>query len=109
MPSRGRPPLPAKAMVQGVPQVKVHLPHALAREFGIRGAVAAQGADLGEALTGLDRRSPGLAAAVLDDPGKVRRHVIVILNGDAVTHLDPGGVPLRDGDEVHVLPHVAGG
>jgi molybdopterin converting factor small subunit len=96
-------------MVQAAPHVKVHLPHALAREFGVRAALPAAGADLEEALTGLDAMSPGLAASVLDDQGKVRKNVIVIVNGDTVSHKTPADVKLRDGDEVHVLPHVAGG
>lgn len=96
-------------MVQGVAQVRIHLPHALEREFGIRGTIAAEGANLEAALMGLDAKSPGLSASLLDDQGKVRRNVIVILNKDTVTHLDPSTVKLKDGDEVHVLPHVAGG
>lgn len=96
-------------MVQGAPHVKVHLPHALTREFGVKGALHTQGADLEAALSGLDAQSPGLSASVLDDQGKVRKNVIVIVNGDTVSHLTPADVKLRDGDEVHVLPHVAGG
>jgi molybdopterin converting factor small subunit len=96
-------------MVGSVAQVKVHLPQALARQFGLKGTVPAEGANLEAALTGLDRKAPGLSAAVLDDQGRVRKNVIVIINRDTVTHLDPLAVRLRDGDEVHVLPHVAGG
>lgn len=95
--------------MQAVAHVKVHLPHALTREFGVPGALTAKGANLEAALAGLDAQSPGLAASVLDDQGKVRKNVIVILNGDTVSHLTPADVKLRDGDEVHVLPHVAGG
>jgi sulfur carrier protein ThiS len=97
------------AMVQGGPTVKVHLPHALAREFGVRGVLDARGADLEAALAGLDQAQPGLAASVLDDQGNVRKNVIVIVNGDTVSHRSPAEVKLRSGDEVHVLPHVAGG
>lgn len=95
--------------MQAAAHVKVHLPHALAREFGVRGALPAEGANLEAALTGLDAKSPGLSASVLDDQGKVRKNVIVIVNGDTVSHLIPAEIRLRDGDEVHVLPHVAGG
>jgi molybdopterin converting factor small subunit len=90
-------------------QVKVHLPGSLAREFGVKALVPARGRTLQEAIYSLAKLSAGLDSCVLDDGGKVRRNVIVFVNRDAVTHLDPSTVALRDGDEVHVLPHVAGG
>lgn len=96
-------------MVVGGARVKVLLPHALRRDFALKGEVDAEGATLAEALADLNRRVPGLASAVLDDLGKVRRNVIVFVNREAVTLLDPEQVTLRTGDTVHVLPHVAGG
>jgi len=89
--------------------VKVLLPQALGRDFGLKGPVSVSGATLGEAIKDLDRRAAGLSSALLDDQGKVRRNVIVFVNRKAVTHLDPDEVRLEAGDTVHVLPHVAGG
>jgi molybdopterin converting factor small subunit len=89
--------------------VKVLIPRSLASDLGVRTPLEARGATLAQALRELNGRVPGLARAVLDDQGKVRRNVIVFVNREAVTHLDPEGVALREGDAVHVLPHVAGG
>jgi molybdopterin synthase sulfur carrier subunit len=96
-------------MAGGAARVSFLLPRSLARDFGVRVPVEAHGATLAEALADLNGRVPGLGGAVLDDQGKVRRNVIVFVNRDAVTHLDPEGVRLREGDAVHVLQHVAGG
>lgn len=96
-------------MEVGKARVKVLLPRGLARDFGLKGEVEARGRTLAEALLDLNLRLPGVAASLLDDQGKVRRNVIVFVNSDAVTHLDPEAVALREGDAVHVLPHVAGG
>jgi molybdopterin synthase sulfur carrier subunit len=93
----------------GAAKVTVLLPQALRHDFGLKGPVAVSGATLGEALQDLDRRAAGLAASLLDDQGKVRRNVILFVNREAVTHLNPDEVPLKAGDTVHVLPHVAGG
>jgi molybdopterin synthase sulfur carrier subunit len=89
--------------------VKVNLPQVLRRDFALRGDVEAEGDTLAAALADLNRRHPGLGDSVLDNQGKVRKNVIVFLNQEAVTHLAPEGVRLKDGDAVHVLPHVAGG
>ena len=96
-------------MAAGPARVNVHLPQVLRRDFSLRGAVEAEGDSLSEALADLSRKHRGLGESVLDDQGKVRKNVIVFVNQEAVTHLDPEGVRLKDGDAVHVLPHVAGG
>jgi molybdopterin converting factor small subunit len=64
---------------------------------------------LADALTTLGARFPGLAARILDDQGRVRRHVLVFVNEESVSHRAPGDVPLRDGDAVRILPAVSGG
>lgn len=89
--------------------MKVLLPNGLRRDFGLKGPVDAEGDTLAVALADLNGRVPGLGSALLDDQGKVRKNVIVFVNQEAVTHLDPEGVRLKAGDAVHVLPHVAGG
>lgn len=96
-------------MGAGSVKVQVLLPQALRHDFGLKGPVAVSGATLGEVIKALDRAAAGLAGSLLDDQGKVRKNVILFVNREAVTHLDPDEVPLRAGDTVHVLPHVAGG
>ena len=96
-------------MAAGVARVRFQLPHQLRRDFSLKGPVEAEGETLAGALADLNRRLPGLEGSLLDDQGKVRKNVIVFVNQEAVTHLDPEGVRLKTGDTVHVLPHVAGG
>jgi molybdopterin synthase sulfur carrier subunit len=90
-------------------RVKVLLPKALSRDWKVSPALEAHGRTLAEAFADLNARVPGLAGTVLDDQGRVRRFVLVFVNHQAVTHLDPAAVPLAQGDIVHVLPNVAGG
>ena len=46
---------------------------------------------------------------VLDDTGELRRFVNVYINGDDVRFIDGLNSPLKDGDEVSIVPAVAGG
>ncbi len=46
---------------------------------------------------------------VLDESGQLRRFVNIYVNGDDVRFSDGLGTPLKDGDEVSIVPAVAGG
>jgi sulfur-carrier protein len=92
-----------------VERVRVLLPRSLQAYWEGGGSVEVEGRDLGEVLAALSRARPGLAERVLDDQGRVRRHVLVFVNQEAVGHLAPASVPVRDGDVVHILPAVSGG
>jgi len=96
-------------MARDSARVKILLPQALLRDWKVAPVLEVEGKTLAEAFVDLNARVPGLAGTVLDDQGRVRRFVLVFVNKQAVTHLDPADVRLSPGDTVHVLPHVAGG
>ncbi len=56
----------------------------------------------------LEAKHPGIAARLLED-GALRRFVNVYVNDEDVRFLGGLDAPLTDGDEVVVLPAVAGG
>jgi molybdopterin synthase sulfur carrier subunit len=60
---------------------------------------------VGELLRALEREHPALAGWVLDERGRIRRHVNVFVNGE------PGreDTPVEPADRVHVLPSISGG
>ena len=70
--------------------------------------VEAGGASLDELLGDLDARFPGLRERLVDESG-LRRFVNVYLNDEDVRFLDGLGTPVADGDQVTILPAVAGG
>lgn len=88
--------------------VRVRLPPSLRQFWGGAREVRVEAATLADALRALGARHPGLAERVLDDAGRIRRHVHVFVNLDAVDRA-PADVALADGDVVHVLPAVSGG
>lgn len=62
-----------------------------------------------ELVAALDRRHPGLAAYLIDDAGRMRKHVNIFVNGDMLT--DRAGLTdaLASEDEVHVIQALSGG
>jgi sulfur-carrier protein len=90
-----------------VPQVNlptVLRPHALGAK-----TVSADGSTVGEVLTVLISEYPGLSGQVVDDNGALHKFVNVYLNDDDVRYLSSLDTPVRDSDEISILPAVAGG
>jgi molybdopterin synthase sulfur carrier subunit len=57
----------------------------------------------------LEARYPGIQERLLDDEGQVRRFVNVYVNEEDIRFLQEKDTPLKDGDEVSIIPAIAGG
>ena len=57
----------------------------------------------------LDGRYPGLKGRLCDEAGKLRRFLNVYVNSEDIRFLDNQTTALKDGDEVSIVPAVAGG
>jgi molybdopterin synthase sulfur carrier subunit len=81
----------------------------LRRFTGGQAKVSVSGASVAEALDDLNSRYPGIGERLLDEDGQVRRFVNIFVNGQNVR--DAAGIqtPLRPGDEVGIIPAMAGG
>lgn len=88
--------------------IEVRIPTILRTYTGGAKAVEGSGNTLAELFTDLDSRHEGIAARIVDD-GKLRRFVNVYLNDEDVRFLDGISTKLSDGDNVTILPAVAGG
>ena len=62
-----------------------------------------------DAITELDRKFPGLKDRICDEQEKVRAYVNIFVNGEDFRHLKSEQTKLKDGDEVMILPSIAGG
>lgn len=89
--------------------VQVRLPRPLLQYWDGPNTVDVEAATLQEALATLNGRVPGLAARILDDQGRIRRHVAIFVNADLVEGSDPARVRLAPGDRVMIVPSVSGG
>jgi sulfur-carrier protein len=88
--------------------IEVRIPTILRQYTGGEKAVEASGETLHEVITDLDVRHPGLRDRLVDDKG-LRRFVNVYLNDEDVRFLGGLETEVADGDNVTVLPAVAGG
>jgi sulfur-carrier protein len=88
--------------------IEVSIPTILRQYTGGEKTVAGKGDTLAELLSDLDARHPGLAERIRDEDG-LRRFVNVYVNDEDVRFLGGLETPLGDGDNVTVLPAVAGG
>ncbi len=73
------------------------------------GEVSLAGASLTELIDGLETRFPGMRERLLDDGGELRRFVNIFVNGEDVRFLDGLATSLGEGDEISIVPAVAGG
>ena len=64
---------------------------------------------LAEMIDGLETSFPGLKERLCDETGDLRRFVNVYVNGEDVRFADGVGTKLSGGDEVSIVPAVAGG
>ena len=69
----------------------------------------AEGGTIGEILQSLDTTYPGLKERICDDQGNVRRFVNVYLNDEDIRFLDEKATTVKDGDEISIVPAIAGG
>ncbi len=60
-------------------------------------------------LQALEGRFPGILARLTDESGKLRRFLNVYVNSEDIRFLDNQATALADGDEVSIVPAVAGG
>ena len=89
--------------------VKVKIPTPLRRLTRDQDQVEGEGASLGECITKLDGFFPGLKERLCDEHGELRRFVNVYVNGEDVRFLSGLQTALKQGDEVSIVPAVAGG
>lgn len=60
-------------------------------------------------LEDLEQKHPGIKERIMDESGKVRRFVNVYVNGDDIRFLQNVDTALKDGDNISIVPAIAGG
>jgi molybdopterin synthase sulfur carrier subunit len=71
--------------------------------------VEVDAATIGAAIVELQSRYPGIKERLMDENGEVRRFVNVYVNEEDIRFLQNQQTPLKDGDEVSIIPAIAGG
>jgi MoaD family protein len=87
---------------------RVHIPTPMRQHTDGQPTVEAHGATIKALLDDLGRKYPGITERLFEN-GQVRRFVNVYLNDEDIRYLDNLGTAVKDGDEVSIIPAVAGG
>ena len=88
---------------------EVRLPTQLRDATDGQATVVVSGGTLAEVLAELTNRFPGLAGRIVTDGGTLHKFVNVYVNDDDVRYLDKLETKVGEGDEISILPAVAGG
>jgi molybdopterin synthase sulfur carrier subunit len=89
--------------------VVIKIPTPLRKLTAEQDTVTGEGTSLGQCITELEQRYPGFRERVCDETGELRRFVNIFINGEDVRFLSGLATPLKSGDEVSIVPAVAGG
>lgn len=88
---------------------KVRIPTPLRKLTNNEEVIEVKAATIGDAITELQTRYPGIKERLVDESGAVRRFVNVYVNEEDIRFLQNQNTPLKDGDEVSIIPAIAGG
>jgi sulfur-carrier protein len=89
--------------------VKVLIPTPLQKLTKDQATVECSANTVAELLESLESNCPGIKARLCDDQGELRRFVNFYVNNEDIRFLDGPHTALQDGDEVSIIPAIAGG
>jgi molybdopterin synthase sulfur carrier subunit len=89
--------------------VKVLIPTPLQKLTRDQATVECDGNNIAELLESLEQNCPGIKARLCDDKGELRRFVNFYVNNEDIRFLQGAETPLQSGDEVSIIPAIAGG
>ena len=89
--------------------IKVRIPTPLQNMTQDKAEVISSGANIRELIDDLERNFPGIKDRICDEKGKIRRFINIYVNEEDVRFLKQDQTSLKDGDEVSIIPAIAGG
>lgn len=89
--------------------VVVRIPTPLRKMTQNEAEVSAEGSDIASLIDDLENNYPGIKDRICDDQGEIRRFVNIYLNDEDIRFLQGQSTSLDDGDEVSIIPAIAGG
>jgi molybdopterin synthase sulfur carrier subunit len=88
---------------------KVRIPTPLRKFTGGSEEVSASGATIAPIVADMESHYPGIKERLCEADGRVRRFVNIYVNGDDIRFLSNLDTAVKDGDEVSIVPAIAGG
>jgi sulfur-carrier protein len=88
---------------------KVRIPTPLRKLTNDEEIVEVNANNVGAAILELQTRYPGIKERLVDETGAIRRFVNVYVNEEDIRFLQNQDTPLKNGDEISIIPAIAGG
>ena len=89
--------------------VTIRIPTPLRKFTNDQADVEIEGGTVGALIENLDAQYTGIKERIMDESGAIRRFVNVYVNEEDIRFLDGRDTPLKDGDQVTIVPAIAGG
>lgn len=89
--------------------VKVLVPTPLQKYTNNQATIECTGGNVGDLIDELEKSFPGIKERLCDETGKPRRFLNFYVNSEDIRFLEGTATHLQDGDEVSIVPAVAGG
>jgi molybdopterin synthase sulfur carrier subunit len=87
----------------------IRIPTPLRKLTNEQEVVQAAGSNIEAIIADLDKNFPGLKERICDENGNVRRFVNIFLNDEDIRFLDEKATAVNEGDEISIVPAIAGG
>ncbi|HTD66118.1 MAG TPA: MoaD family protein [Candidatus Limnocylindria bacterium] len=89
--------------------IKVRIPLTLRRLTSEQEVIEIKAATVAEAVDAMHARYNGIRERIVDKTGHIRGSVLVFVNEEDIRFLQNEQTPLKDGDEISIVPAFAGG
>lgn len=89
--------------------IKVRIPTPLQKLTQEKAEVEANAKTIQDLIEQLDLSYPGIKERICDEQGNIRRFVNIFLNEEDIRFLEKERTPIKDGDEISIVPAIAGG
>lgn len=89
--------------------ITVRIPTPLRRVTDGQDKVSVEGSSINEIIRDLDSKFPGIRERLCDEQGELRNFVNIYVNGEDVRFLNGIDSATKEGDEISIVPAVAGG
>jgi molybdopterin synthase sulfur carrier subunit len=89
--------------------ILVRIPTPLRRVTNGVAEAKGEGKDVAAVIDDLERQFPGLRERLIDESGELRRFINIYVNEEDIRFLSGKTTALKDGDEVSIVPAIAGG
>lgn len=89
--------------------IKVRIPSPLRSYTNNADFVETNGTNVGEVLNGLKEKASGIETRLFKTPGQLNRFVNVYVNDEDIRFLQNLDTPVKEGDEISIVPAIAGG